>query len=206
LPRTPGAKNRDHEEKRHKLAAALAVHLVDEAGEPATLRDMARAVGVTEPTLKHYFTDRDGAIHASFMAVCRDGEAYTSTLDRADAPPFVTLRRLAEGFTDAFRNFGLGRVFASALSLSLQRKRRGPDFVNLLLEPTLQSVERLLSAHAAKGELKVPDARVAALAFLSPLLLALLHQDSLSGDRCRPLEVGVFLDRHLAAFLRGHAP
>jgi AcrR family transcriptional regulator len=206
VPRTPGAKNRDYEEKRHALALQLAPHLVDADGEPATLRDLARAAGVTEPTLKHYFTDREGVIHAAIEAVSRGGDAYTTTLDRADAPPEVTLRRIAGGFVEAFRDYGLGRIFAGALSLSLQREKRGPDFVNLLLEPSLQAAERLLAAHAEKGELHVPDPRVSALQLLSPVVLALLHQDSLSGNRCRPLEMGAFLDAHLATYLRGHAP
>jgi hypothetical protein len=38
--------------------------------------------------------------------------------------------------------------------------------------------------------------------FLSPVVLALLHQDSLLGAECRPLDVPKLLETHVDAFLR----
>jgi hypothetical protein len=37
---------------------------------------------------------------------------------------------------------------------------------------------------------------------LSPVVLGLLHQDSLGGAQCRPLELPRFLETHVDAFLR----
>jgi hypothetical protein len=41
---------------------------------------------------------------------------------------------------------------------------------------------------------------------MAPVLLALLHQDSLGGAGCRPVNVGPFLEDHLDRFLRDHEP
>ena len=46
----------------------------------------------------------------------------------------------------------------------------------------------------------------AALTLLSPVLLALLHQDALHGRRCRPLDVEAFVHTHVRSWLSGHAP
>jgi hypothetical protein len=92
---------------------------------------------------------------------------------------------------------GLGEGFTDA--------RLGMAYVNELLEPTVQTAERLLADLDDHGLLHVPDARAAALGLVGPVVIALLHQDSLHGARCRPLDVEAFLDRHVEAFLNGHA-
>ncbi len=51
----------------------------------------------------------------------------------------------------------------------------------------------------------MPDARVAALALLSPVLMALFHQHQLQGRRCRPLDLEVFIERRLDGFMKGYA-
>lgn len=46
--------------------------------------------------------------------------------------------------------------------------------------------------------------RVAALAYLSPLLVALLHQHDLAGVTCRPLDLEAFLAAHTSRFVRAY--
>ena len=58
--------------------------------------------------------------------------------------------------------------------------------------------------HRDRGELRAgADLRYAALAFVAPLLLALLHQVELSGRTCRPLDLEGFLDAHVEGFVAG---
>ena len=56
--------------------------------------------------------------------------------------------------------------------------------------------------HVERGELVIDDVRHASLMFLSPAVLGLLHQDSLSGSACRPLDLARFLETQVDAFLR----
>ena len=48
------------------------------------------------------------------------------------------------------------------------------------------------------------DTRHAALMLLSPLLLALLHQNDLGGTRCRPLSLPALIDEHVRVFARAY--
>jgi len=201
MGRRPGARNRDYAETRHALAASLSQHLLREDGTPATLVDLAEAAGVSTTTLKHYFGDRDGLYAAVLESVRADSAGFLAEGATAGGrPPQETLPALLLGTVLAWRRFGLGRVFAGGLALGLGSSRRGPSFVSELLEPFLQAVASLLAEHGRRGDLPAQDERqrrAAALALVSPVVLALLHQDNLGGDGVRPLDV--------EALARGHA-
>ena len=77
---------------------------------------------------------------------------------------------------------------------------------SLLLEPLLQAGEQHLQRHLDAGQLAPCDVRRAALTLQGPLVLGLLHQDNLSGDGCRPLDLDAFIDAHVDAFLRAFPP
>lgn len=104
---------------------------------------------------------------------------------------------------------GLGAAFELALKPSLRHPRLGPTFVQSFLEPLLVRFEVMLSNRQAAGELRPGPAREAALALVSPVLLGLLHQKSLSGERCRPLDLAAFVSLHVERFVdawRGPVP
>jgi AcrR family transcriptional regulator len=207
MGRRPGARNRDYDETRSALAASLSTHLLREDGTPATLVDLAATAGVSATTLKHYFGDRDGLYAAALEAARRDGAAYLAEgTTPGDRGPGETLPALLLGTVLAWRRYGLGRVFAGGLALGLGSSRRGPSFVGEVLEPFLQAVESLLREHAERGDLPAlpPERRRAvALSLLSPVVLALLHQDGLGGGDVRPLDVEAFARDHADLVLAG---
>jgi AcrR family transcriptional regulator len=207
MPRPAGARNRDYEQTRHALAASLTERLLRDDGTPATFADLAVAAGVSTTTLKHYFGDRDGLYAAVLDAVRREAGEHIA---EASAPlgrlPEQSLPELLLGTAEAWRHYGLGRVFTGALALGLGSAARGPSFLDGLLEPVLQAAESLLLAHEEGGELRStsPDhRRAAAITLMAPLVLALLHQDNLGGHTVRPLDVDAYLREHAALVLAG---
>ncbi len=207
MGRLKGSRNRDYDARRHALAMAVAGALVDDTGAPRSVKELASRVSVTVPTLLHYFGDRDGIVKAAFAAVGTEGAARVSLLDElAKRPLAAALEGFATNLIDAFRGFGLGRIFSSALALSLGHPDLGPEFLRHLLEPSLRHAEQLAAALVARGELEVPDVRSFAVTFVSPLVLALLHQDALGGRHERALNLDAFLESHLAIVLRGVTP
>ena len=80
----------------------------------------------------------------------------------------------------------------------------GPSYVDHLLEPLLQAVEARLEQHQQWGELGDHDLRFAALSLVSPVVLALLHQDGLGGQGCRPLDVEAFVVAQVNGFVRAY--
>ncbi len=204
MPRPPGSKNRDHEATRHALARSFAGSLLDEAGEPATLDGLAKAAGVSVPTVRHYFQDRDGAFRAALHAVREDGaERLREMADPGERSAEACVVGLAVAVTVVWRRFGLGKVMAAGLALGVGSASRGPAYLEELLEPFLQAAEQLLAQLAKKGRLKPLDARAVSLALLAPILFALIHQDHLGGARQRPLDVTAFAKSHAAMILRG---
>jgi hypothetical protein len=73
------------------------------------------------------------------------------------------------------------------------------------LEPTIAAVTERLAAHQARGEMRSEcDARSAALALISPLILAHLHQRDLGGSTSHALDMPQFIAQHADTFVRGH--
>lgn len=207
MGRPRGSRNRDYEQTRHALATQMGPHLLREGGEPATLSDLSAAAQVSPTTLKHYFTDRDGVFDAVMQAALVDSRAYLDAAsdpgDPGDQSAEQALTGLLLGTVHAWRRYGLGRLFACSLALGLESSRRGPAFLDGLLEPFLQTAERALAVHVERDQLPHVDVRATALSLVSPVVLALLHQDNLGGAGTRRLDVEQFAVAHARLVLGG---
>ena len=205
MGRPTGSHNATYDARREALAEAIAAAMLG-SDEPPSLRGLATATGVSVPTVRHYFGDLDGAIEAGFTAWLAQGETWLAvTADPGPLGPAESLsmflRLLAQGWERA-----VGQIHAVGLSLGLGHGARGPAYLDLLFEPTLQALEARLAVHQSRGELREGDPRVMAIGLLAPSFVALLHQRQLGGAACRPLDEGVFSAQHLDAFLRAWGP
>ena len=177
--------------------------LLDDPGR--SLRGLAQAVGVTPPTLRHYFGDREGAVIAALEhAGVGSGPALKriEREERGQAPEALAwvLGELASLWPT------ISRLQRLALLHGLDHPRLGPVVVDRLLDPLIQALETRIATHMARGELASGPIRQAALALVSPLWVVMLHQESLGGARSHPIDHQCFAADHLAAFLRAYAP
>ncbi|MCY1078110.1 TetR/AcrR family transcriptional regulator [Archangium lansingense] len=173
-------------------------------GSHPSLRVLAEGAGVDAGTLRHYFGDRRGVVQAAFEHLLKFGQerqAWAKSL--AELPVREAFTQLLGQIAAAWSG-ALGGLHATGFSEGMADSELGQIYVSSILEPTLSSVEELLIMFHARGELSVPNARVAALALMSPLLLALFHQHQLQGRRCRPLVMESFVEQHLDGFLKGY--
>ncbi len=207
MARTKGSRNAGYAEQRTDLARKVGGALRLDGGVNASLRELAGQAGTSVATLRHYFKDRDGLLRAVMEGLRADAAPY---LAMASQPVFGDVRqsllKFLQSMSMAWFKYGVGAMYASTLALGLGSRPVGPSFVNHVLEPLLQTGESLLRAHVERGELQIADVRHASLMFLSPVVLALFHQDSLSGASCRPLNVPAMLTTHVDAFLRAFGP
>jgi AcrR family transcriptional regulator len=207
MARTRGSRNAGYDEQRAALARKATEALQMEGGVSASMRELAEHAGTSVATLRHYFGDREGVLRAVMESLRAEAAPY---LAMSAQPLFGDVRgsllRFLQGLATAWFKFGVGKMYASTLAVGLATRPIGPAFVNHVLEPLLQTGEGLLRRHAERGELEVDDVRHASLTFLSPVVLALLHQDSLMGAQCRPLDVPAMLSTHVDVFLRAFAP
>jgi AcrR family transcriptional regulator len=147
---------------------------------------------VAEPTLRHYFGDRE-SVAREILAVL--GERGRPFMD-AVAQPSPGLDEAVDAYVGlskaGVRHGGFARAHAFGLIEGLADDTVGRAYLDELLEPSLQALEERLSAHA--GELTPTQKRAAALILFAPMLLAILHQDLLGGRRSAPLDLDGLFD------------
>lgn len=212
MGRPPGARNREFESRRRELLVRLLPAVVAGGGQ-VSLHELARAADTSIPTLKHYFGDRAGAVAAALRTVREDAAVHIAALaDPGGLDLELSLLKLGRELAAAWLPSGVGALFAAGLAAGLSDSQQaGPGYLDGVLEPTLHALEARLVTHARRGQLRLdPDdelaLRTAAMAYLSPLLVALLHQHGLSGTRCRPLDIEAFIVLHTAHFVRAYGP
>lgn len=202
MARRQGTRNARYEERRAELVARLRVRLEKRGAAPPSWRELAAAAGVSLSTLSHYFGRREDVVRAVMEHDLASG-AEPLAIMAAPSGPFAqsiadALQHMAEGF----RYGGLGAMFARGLIEGLGHQTVGPAFLQSALEPTFAAVERRLQAHIDRGEMRVVDPRGPAVALVSPVLLAFLHQQELGGATVRPLDTEALIHEHGAAFVR----
>lgn len=209
MARTVGARSLDYESKKHALATRVLRAVLESRGE-LSLHDLARESGASIPTLKHYFGSRAGALAAAMRSVEADSSEHLSSVARPGRLGLTSsLRKVALDLAEAWTQFGVGRLFGAGMALGLGDQEIAIGYLNGVLEPTIRAVEERLRVHATRGEIAIDaedevDLRAGALAFISPVLMALLHQHGLAGTTCRPLDVADFVDRHVARYVKGY--
>jgi AcrR family transcriptional regulator len=208
LPRTKGVKNADYETKRRELLDRMLPRFARLDVERPSLRQLASAAEVTAPTLQHYFVDRTGVIAALLEEYRRRGEDRLGAVASATSPFETSVREFAHGFVSGLQagsDVRLGDVLAASLCEGLADPRVSPLALNHLIDPAVDALTARLDQHAARGEMAGGDTRAAALMLLSPLLLAVLHQDQKNGRESRLIELTSLADEVSAAFVRAYA-
>jgi AcrR family transcriptional regulator len=208
LPRTKGVKNADYEIKRRELLDRMLPRFARLDLEPPSLRQLAAAAEVTAPTLQHYFGDRTGVLAALLEEYRRSGEARLSMVAQASGPFAASIRDFAHSFV-----FGLqagsavrpGDVLAASLREGLADRQISPFALTHIVDPAVDALAARLEEHAARGEMMRTDLHAAALMLLSPLLLAVLHQDQMNGRRSRQIGLAALADEISSAFVRAYA-
>jgi len=206
LPRTKGSRNATNASRRAGLAAALRTRLADR-GEHVSMRELARAAGVSLPTLAHHFGHRAALVEA-LMADQLEGGRGQLAIAAAPSGSFAqSIRNLLEHAAGGFRYGGLTELHAIGLAEGLKHPTLGPAYLRNALEPTIDAFAARLAAHQAAGEMRgACDPRHAAIMLLGPLVLAFLHQDALGGAGAVPMDLSSLVAEIAEGFLRAYAP
>lgn len=205
MSRPTGRRNADFEASRTELLERI-THAVLKHPHSSSFAELAEASGVARTTLRHYFGTRElllQALLAHMEVLGQQAEARHSIPD--DLPLAQALRLALDRLVFGWR-VGVGALFVAGLLWGLGDEALGPAYVRSLLEPMLLGFERRLHSRLCTAGMSEQQARHAALALVSPVVLALLHQESLHGVKCRPLDIDEFIPQHLERFLRGWCP
>ena len=204
MPRKPGSRNADYDLERGAMLSRIS-KAVDQGVLPDSMRALADAAGVSVTTLRHYFGDRAGVLQAMMENTRAEAAPYLAMASRLiPGDVRASLLHFLGAMHQAWFRHGVGKRYASTLMVGLGGGALGPSFVSHVLEPLLQTCEALLQQHVDRGELHIRDVRAAALMLMSPVVLAHLHQDSLGGSSCRPLDLKSLLELQVDTFLIAH--
>ena len=206
MARQTGDKNADHDEVRLGLMKKLRTRLLKAGSDKVSFRELAQCAEVSVPTLRHYFGTRTGLLQQVFADLHREGGLY---LRDASASPLDLKASMLDVAGSVFAGARFGRmdkVHTLGLTEGLGDSKLGPSYLDNILEPSLQAIEARLEGHRQRGEFNAPSTRHAALAFVAPLILALLHQKGLGGDCVRPLDLEGFAKDHVEAFVAAYEP
>ena len=201
MARTPGARNYNFDAKRAALLDSVIDYSLSGDIQRPSLRQMAIAADASEPTLRHYFTDRQGLIIAMIVELG----------DRAQ-PIWQTLAEPAESVEEAvnacFRH-ALNRIsddlFVRMHAFGMVEGMADPDvgqaYLEHVLEPSLNCIQQKLAA--TPGSPADPqELRSASLAMFSPVIMMCLHQHLLGGRTLAPLD-GQSTVKYLSDWLSG---
>lgn len=208
MPRAKGVKNADYETKRRELLDRMLPRFARLDQERPSLRQLAAAADVTAPTLQHYFGDRTGVVAALLQEYRRRGETRLGRVSQASGDFAASMRDFAHALVvgmQAGAAVRLGDVMAASLCEGLGDPQVSPLALAHIIDPAVDALVARLEQHAARGEMVQADLRAAALMLLSPLLLAVLHQDQMKGCDSRHIELGGLADEVSAAFVRAYA-
>ncbi|MFO0577082.1 MAG: TetR/AcrR family transcriptional regulator [Polyangia bacterium] len=206
MARKTGDRNRDYNQKREQILAALQQRLLKEDAARVSMSELAAAADVSLSSLRHHVGTRAEAIGAVLERLGRLGAPFTTSLAAPPQEPLAeSLRKVMASLLLGLR-MGVLEIHALGIATGLRDRSVGPAYLNQILEPTLRCVETRLGHHIDRGELPPCDVRLATLSLLSPLILSALHQSGLGGDCVRPLPLERVCDEQVERFLRAYGP
>lgn len=193
MPRPLGRRNPDYDEKRDRLAQELTDFVLRSELTRSSFRQMAQAGQVAEPTLRHYFGDRDGAAEEILKVLGERAEPLiaavrSTTDDKAQAiDTYVELSRLGMAIS------GFARAHMFGLIEGVADERVGKAYLAELLEPSLAALEERLRPHLGPDPTPA-RLRAAALMLFAPMLLMVIHQQLLGGAVSSPMDMDAVLN------------
>lgn len=205
MPRPPGRRNPDYEEKRERLTRELTDFVLRAELVRPSFRQLAQASQVAEPTLRHYFGDREGVARD----ILRTLAARAAPFLEAVGNPSPSLPHAVESYfalsRAGVRHGGFGRAHAFGLIEGMADEAVGQAYLAELLEPSLQALEARVRPHLGED---APSAklRAAALLIFAPMLLAVIHQQLLGGGEAAPMDLDALFDALQAFAVRGLTP
>ncbi|MEN0067400.1 MAG: TetR/AcrR family transcriptional regulator [Myxococcota bacterium] len=194
MGRKKGSRSAGYEEKRAELATRVFRCIMDDGG--ISLNAMADFTGVSRPTLRHYFGDRDGAVRAALETASEIGSGYVRQVQYAEGDTAAeALRNALEFLVVGWRDYRVGRLHEVGLKVGLEDLQTGRTYLEAIFEPMLRGFESLVLRLQSEGKIaRDRDPRTLALAVVSPVVMALLHQGPLGGKEIRALDIGPVLE------------
>lgn len=192
MPRPAGVRNHDFDAKRTALLNTLTEFALNDDLRRPSLRQFAIAAKASEPTLRHYFKDRQGLVIAILSHIHARGVPLWQII-KTGAPDTATavteyFRVTQAGLTHG----GFARAHAFGIIEGMADEVVGRAYLEFLLDPALEAVSQKMDATPG-GPASESERRASAFMMLSPILVMTLHQQLLGGKDASPVDTDGFL-------------
>lgn len=194
MARPAGVRNQDFEQKKQALTDKLLTFVLSDGVDRPSFRQLAIAAETSEPTLRHYFTDRTGLIIHLLEQITERSvplrEALSQPQDSLDDAVTGYFRQM----TVLTKTDGYVRVHAFGIREAMGDEGIQKFYLKKFLSAGIDSVaERLV--RSKDGLTTFDEARHAAILIVSASLLRVVHQEVLKGKVHQPLDEEAYFDR-----------
>ncbi|MBK8198399.1 MAG: TetR/AcrR family transcriptional regulator [Acidobacteria bacterium] len=198
MSRPAGARNHDFDEKRSALLNTLTDYGLNAALTRPSLRQFAIAAGQSEPTLRHYFGDRQHLVIEIVEEIARRASAVWSEVAKPAAGPVPAVREYLAFAEKGMMNGASTRAHAFGLIEGFADPVVGRVYLDVMLQPSLEAFSEKLQA--TPGTPTDPsELHAATLVATAPIILIGLLQVVLGGGEL-PMHVGATFE-HLQDLL-----
>ena len=192
MPRPAGVRNHNFEAKRTALLDALTEFALRDDLRRPSLRQFALAAQASEPTLRHYFKDRQGVVIAILEHIHTRALPLWDVI-KTGAPDTATAVEEYFRVTEAgLTHGGFARAHAFGIIEGMADEAVGQAYLEYLLDPALEAVSEKMAATPGRPETEV-ERRASAFMMLSPILVMTLHQQLLGGAEASPIDNDGFM-------------
>lgn len=190
-------------DRKTELLELLSGTALQQASSPVSLRQFAIQAGVSEPTLRHHFHDRQGLVIAILRFVAQGASSFLARTASASDNYADAVQGYVDLAMEGFESDFYARAHAFALVESIHDPVVGQAYLTLIIEPSLAAIEARLQPSLDPDNADPDKVRTTAFFLYSPILMAILHQRLLRGDQVRPLDLPVFFQRLTALLTKG---
>ncbi len=186
MPRPRGIRNVDYNRKRQALLKTCALYALSQATLRPSLRQYAGAVGVSQPTLRHYFGDREGLVIAILTRIGQiAARVWRLPPDRRDPErPDQAILAIFQAGEGAVIQPGFIQAHVLGMTEAVANPAIADAYISTLIEPSLAAIERELLK--ARTEAWSPDSlRAASVSMLATTLFVACHHMMSKRTPCR---------------------
>lgn len=204
--RAAGAAARHPLDRRKAILDAALDAFADRGFQGTSVREIARAVGVNEATLYHYFPSKAAILDALIDQLLARRQVVYAVADDPRQTLAEALRDLIDGIMVVMQE-EQERKFLRLLMIEGPRLAvtgRYP-FLRVFHEGG-QRLTEVFEKLMAAGLMRRTNPRVVALQFLAPLMIFGFHQHGLGGRKAEPINVAEFVRAQVELFSCALAP
>lgn len=172
----------------------------------SSVRQIARAVGVNEATLYHYYPSKAAILDAIIDLFIEAGHPADEVPPDPGLSLGVLLRRFAAVVLERSRSPREQKLVRLMMIEGPRLAVAGRYPFLRLMEESMARVSALFEFLMEHRKMRRLDTRLAGIEFLAPIWLYSQHQHGLGGSTQEPIDPETFVKMHVELFVRAVSP